>query len=533
MKFAAIYARSSLGKEKQGDTVEHQIEMIKEYAKRFNIDVVFDDRFIYEDDGESGYKTTLLQRPAMRRLLSDIDAGLIGIVFFKGISRFARDSGETITTAKRLSNKGVRVISLEENYDSFRDDPTMFQIYAVMAEQESRKTAIRVSLGNKQKARNGLWAGSIPPFGYTKVKDIEDNELRKKLLSEGRHPHSLYPNENSYYVKRIFEMYVYENMGRKKIVSWLNQQGIQTPNGNVFGEKFVSDVLSNEVYIGNIVYGKTRYEYIEDEKSNKKIQKTIYLDEDEWARCENAHPPIITKELFYEAQKKLKLRSDMFNKGKRFNAAKHPLTGILKCAKCNSPMICQKRANKRKDGTRIEYRYYVCSTYHRKGRHVCDQANINADKLEELIFEKCKEMLSKYLEQINIQDEVTNKNDYVNEIKKEIDLIEVNIQKKINASKTLLETRDIYDKETFIQLNKEIQQEIKELREQKEKLEKTLKEIDQKDNLINLEKMFDEFKKFNKNDLPSKRELFHKLIQFIEIEDNKVKKIKFAFSENL
>src|SRR5690606_36906184 len=101
------------------------------------------------------------------------------------------------------------------------------------------------------------------------------------------------------------------------------------------------------------------------------------------------------------------------------------------------------RANKRKDGTKIEYRYYVCSTYHRKGRHVCDQANINADKLEELIFEKCKEMLSKYLEQINIQDEVTNKNDYVNEIKKEIDLIEVNIQKKINASKTLLETRDI------------------------------------------------------------------------------------------
>jgi DNA invertase Pin-like site-specific DNA recombinase len=149
MKFASIYARAST--DKQGDTIEHQVDMIKEFAKRTNLDVMFDDNFIYEDEGESGFKTTLLQRPAMRRLLSDIDKGIVNSVFFKGISRFARDSGESITTAKRLINKGVRVLSLEENYDSQKDDPTMFQIFAVMAENESRKTSIRVSLGNKKK----------------------------------------------------------------------------------------------------------------------------------------------------------------------------------------------------------------------------------------------------------------------------------------------------------------------------------------------------------------------------------------------
>src|SRR5690606_22096648 len=113
MKFGAIYARSSLGRDRQGETVDHQIAMIKEFVRRSDINVIFDDRFVYEDDGESGYKTTMLQRPAMRRLIHDIDKSLIDCVFFKGISRFARDSAETIATAKRLMNRGVRVISLE------------------------------------------------------------------------------------------------------------------------------------------------------------------------------------------------------------------------------------------------------------------------------------------------------------------------------------------------------------------------------------------------------------------------------------
>lgn len=526
MKFAAIYARSSLGKERQGDTVEHQIEMIKEFAKRTNMDVIFDDHFIYEDDGESGFKTTLLQRPAMRRLLSDIDKGLISTVFFKGISRFARDSGETITTTKRLINKGIRVLSLEENYDSDRDDPTMFQIYAVMAEQESRKTSIRVSLGNKQKARNGLWAGSITPMGYTKVKDLPDKELRDGLYQQGKHGHSLYPNEYAPIIKKIFNMYVNENMGRKRIVSWLNDNGYRTDRGRLFQEKHIIDILNNEVYIGNIVYGKTRYNYVEDESSSKKIQQTVYIDEEDWVRTENAHPAIIDKELFMKAQKKIHENKRIFAHPRRFNAAKHPLTGLLKCGKCGGNMICQKRANKKKDGTRLEYRYYVCSTYHKKGRNVCPQANINADHLEEEILNFIKGRLYKYIDYSDTSklEEIEDKKSDLKTSMQNIDNI---LKKKLHASKTLLESRQFYDIETFIELNAELQDEIKKLRSQKKDLEEALQKLNNENKHLEISKFIEEFKKQNFEDIESKRKIFHKLLDSVILEDNEVKEINF------
>ena len=531
MKYSAIYARSSLGKERQGDTVEHQVEMIKEFANRTNMDVIFDERYIYEDDGESGYKTTLLQRPSMQRLIRDIDNGLIKNVFFKGISRFARDSGETITTAKRLSNKGIRVISIEENYDSFRDDPTMFQIYAVMAEQESRKTAIRVSLGNKQKARNGLWTSSTTPLGYTKVKDIVDKELKNKLINSGSHPQSLYPDENSHLVRKVFEMYAYENLGRKKIVNWLNESGYKSPRGNVFSEKYIKDLLENPAYIGHIVYGKTRYIYIEDEIQNRKIQRTHHVDQKDWAIKENAHPPIIEKELFDIVTKKIKSNETKFNQGRKFNAAKHPLTGIIKCGKCGGAMICQKRTNKKKNGEKKCYRYYVCSTYHRKGRHICNQANINADSLEEAVYNEIKKEINNLLTEYD--DILLNKLDIINnhqhDIKMEIKNIDMSLQKKIKAFRTLLDTQDIYDSETFHQINSELQVEIKSLRERKELMEKKISTESERVNIDQLKEFQKSIRNVKLEELEQMRNLFHDAVYEIIIKDGNVEKLSLNF----
>lgn len=529
MNFAGIYGRSSLGRDRQGETIEHQIEMIKEFAKRTNIDVIFDDRFIYEDDGESGFKTTLLQRPAMRRLLNDIDNGLITTVFFKGVSRFARDSGESITTAKRLKNKGVRVISLEENYDSDRDEPTMFQIYAVMAEQESRKTSIRVSLGNKSKARTGLWSGTICPFGYTKVKDVVYQELKSKLLAMGKHPQSLHPNENAPIVKRIFEMFVHEKLGRKKITNWLNTNNYKTTKGRNFQEKNIVDILRNEIYIGSIVYGKTRYEYVDNEDSTKKTQRTIHVPESDWIRTENAHPPIITKELFNKAQELLEVRGSQFNKGKRFNAAKHPLTGLLKCGKCSAPMICQKRSNTRKDGTKLEYRYYVCSTYHKHGRLMCDQANVRADDIEEATLTLLKGELSKLIKKWDVKNQTKAKNDNISNLDDEIKNLDIQINKKIGASKALLESREFYDTETFIQLNKEIQEEIKKLRNEKQSLEQELEKMENEKFVLDIDELKDNFK-LAEGGMEELRKTFHKLLSEVEYKDKKITKLKMAYN---
>lgn len=526
MQFAAIYARSSLGKSKQGDTVEHQIAMIKEYAKRTNMDVMFDERFIYEDDGESGYKTTLLQRPAMRQMLTDIDNGLVNTIFFKGISRFARDSGETITTAKRLNNKGVRVLSLEENYDSFRDEPTMFQIYAVMAEQESRKTSIRVSLGNKQRARNGDWPGTIPPFGLTKVKHIKNEELKRELLSKGRRKDSLQPDEYANTVRKIFDMYVKENLGRKRIVSILNAQGYRTNRGKLFQEKNIVDILTNEAYIGNIVYGKTRYNYVEDEDLDKKIQQVVHIDEDDWVRTENAHPAIIEREVFEMAQNKIDENRKIFAHPTRFNAAKHPLTGLLKCGLCGGNMICQKRTNKKKDGTKLEYRYYVCSTYHKQGRNACPQANVNADHLEEDILCFIEKKLEKFSD-LNVVDKIKEKENKKQEIVDDIRQIDNTLSKKMNAAKTLLESKEYYDIETFIELNKVLQEEIKQLREQKNKFEEAMDSLNGDNSRIEIVEYYKELQKQRPTDIDHKRRVFHKFLESVVFEVDKVKEINF------
>lgn len=527
----AIYARAST--DKQGDTIEHQVQMIIEYAKRMNINISFDGIHIYEDDAESGYKTTLLQRPKMRKMLNDIDNGTIDIVFFKGISRFARDSGEAITTAKRLSQKGIRVVSIEESYDSSKDDPTMFQIYAVMAEQESRKTSIRVSLGNKQKARNGLWTGSTTPIGYIKVKDIVDNDIKAKVLLSGKHPQSLYPDpKTKEIVEKIFDLFVNEGYGRKRICHWLNSNGFKTNKGNFFNDVKIKDILSNEVYIGNIVYGKTRNEYIEVEETKRKKTKTIEIDRKDWAICEKAHEPIVEFEVFMKAQAIIKSKEGKYNVSKRFNAAKHPLTGLLKCGICGSPMICQKRANKKADGTKKEYRYYTCSTAHRNGRTACDQKNVVADDLESYIHDVISSKLKEVRNNPQTLEDIVEY-DPNEEINKQLRLVEHNIANKAKNQFSLLEDKDLYDPETFRDINKKLKEELILLRKEKQDLLDQLKFSAYKSNKEDLIKKMDEFLNLNMDDISIMREVFHEWINEI-IYDNGIVKIdqKFIIGQN-
>lgn len=518
----AIYARSSLGKVKQGDTVEHQVQMIHEFSKRLDVKIHFDDKFVYRDDGESGFKTTLLQRPAMKKLIDDIESGLVEIVFFKGISRFARDSGEAIQTAKKLLQKGVRVISIEENYDSDVSDPTFFQMYAVLAEAESRKTSVRVSLGNKQKARNGLWTSSLPPMGYLKVKDIKDKELKDKLIAEGKHPHSLYPDPStSDIIRKAFDLYVNKGFGRKRIVSWINSQGVKSPYGNPINEIAVKRMIMNPVYIGDIVYGKTRYQYIDAEDGLKKIQKTVEIDKGDWAICRNAHPPIIEREIYMKAQRIIRQKEKSYKGGRRFNNAKHPLTGLLKCSLCGAPMICQKRTNKKADGSKVEYRYYVCSTYHSKGRDVCPQANINADDLERYVHENLSKQIQKVMNDKYLLEGYATF-DPNEEINAQIKIIERELEKKTNKSLTLLENKDLYDDQTFREMNLKIKDEVVKLRKQKDELMDELKFSEEIMTREDLENKMRKFLNVNLSNLEETRKVFHEWINEVRVEGKEV-----------
>ena len=507
MKIAGIYARESKSNG-QGETLDHQIKIIKEFASRMKDDIVFDDKFIYVDR-QSGFKTTMLQRDAMKQLLEDID--MIDVVFFKGISRFARDSSESISTAKRLIQKGIRVISIEENYDSETSDETIFQIHSVFAEHEARKISIRVALGSKQKAQDGQWTTSQPPFGYSRVKDIKDKDLRD------RHPQSLYPNKDAEIVRTVFDLYVNHHYGSVKIVNYLADRGIKTANGNPFYTVSIIRMLENEAYIGKIVYGKTRHELIDEEDGSRKIAKEIKLEEKDWIVCDNAHPPIIDVETFNKAQQLLRVKGAK-NKGRQMNNAKHPLTGIIRCGCCGGTMVCQKRTVKLATGEEKSYRYYVCNLYLRRGRGSCSQRNIKADELEERIYNAIVQQIKKC--DFDSGDFV--RHSPVNDIKARIKTIEKQIDKNIKESKFLLENREIYDIDTFKSINNEYKEQIVKLRRQKEEL---LQELKFGDVMLSEEDLIQKYKEFLELDLSDYETMkirFHEWINEVTVKGKEI-----------
>jgi site-specific DNA recombinase len=503
MPICAIVARVST--DKQGDSIEHQIALGKEFFSRKSQEEkekwIVPDDCIYIDKAISASKVSIFERPSTIRLFEDAKKGKFNVVWFKGISRFNRDTEESLAMLSKFEALNIRVISYEENYDSINGSPFLFTIYSAAAEEESRKTGIRVSLGNKQKAKSGKWANSTPPFGY-KI----DKKTKKLKLGD---------TQEVEIIKQIFNWYVNEKIGTFKIAERLNSEKKFTRNGNRWSRKTITDILKNRAYIGDIIYGKKRYKYIKKLNDKGKQIKTIPIDEDDWAICENAHPAIIEREMFFKAQSILSSR----NVGQTFKHVKYPLTGLLKCGKCGEGMVCQKRSNGKK-----EYRYYICKTYHKFGRAACSQANINAEKIENLIVDYLKEKIKK----LNI-----NNNNFINKIelaiqseeniKNEINLLNKKIEKINKDTLNLIKISDQLTPEQFSYSNEQLKKELKGLIDKKQYLEEQLLEINNHNEYENIKIKINSFLNEGEFNHDLLRDYFTHLLQKVVVNGEDLK----------
>lgn len=362
----AIYARISLI---GGDSIEHQVSLLKEVIRARELGIC-EEEFIYQDNGISATKYSIWTRPAMKQLLKDAGEGKFRTVIFKGISRFARSTQEALDVLDRLKAQGLRVISYEENYDSFGENSNfMFTMHAAIAEYEAEKTGIRVRLGNKAKTQQGGWCGCAPD-GYRLVdKKLVVDESRRQVI------------------QNIFSWYS-EGMGSSMVAQQLNSMGVASPGGRLWCSKTVRDILRNQAYIGTATYNKTRQRRVRDynspEEGKKKwVRKTN--EDEEWVIVENAHEAIIDTDLFHRVREQLGKQANK----KAAPRANHLLTGLLYCGLCGESMVCQKRTT----GNKI-YRYYICKTYHKYGRSHCEQTNIPGEALETVVIAKLQEKLS-------------------------------------------------------------------------------------------------------------------------------------------
>ncbi|MFD1678226.1 recombinase family protein [Alicyclobacillus fodiniaquatilis] len=373
MQRCAVYARVST--DMQGESLENQVEYAQEYIRRLGDAYELAAACVYTDFDQSGYYTRFLQRPAIQRALGDAQARKFDVIVFKEISRISRDQAEHVEVVSRFTQYGVRIIAINDNLDSDRPETLdLLGIHSVMAEMESKRISSRVSSGKKMLARRGMWMGEAP-IGYVLNRDTHQLEIdftQKEI------------------VETIFRLYTAEDYGTFRIAAYLNDREMRTKNGRLWSRGTVGQVLRNPAYVGDLVYGKTRntLKRIFDDRGYTKVQGRNEMAPEDWIVVTDTHPAIISREMFEQAQVKLRARRKQ-NPGR----SRHPLTGILVCAECGAGMVCQKQ---RYQGR--EYRYYTCSRAFRFGRQMCQQPNVPADKIEQALWRWILRLLEAYKE---------------------------------------------------------------------------------------------------------------------------------------
>lgn len=418
-----VYARDST--DKQGDTIENQISQASEFISRLGPEYVVDEKCIFTDNAVSGYYTSVFDREAMKKAIDFARKKKYEVLVFKEVSRVGRDKQENPAIVGMFEQYGIRVIAINDNYDSLNKDNITFGILSVLAEQESRKTSVRVSSGKKEKARRGQWNANAP-IGYllnSNTKKLEIDPDTKGLVEE------------------VFSLYTNSDIGNFLIAQRLNAKGLRTNNGNLFSRETVRNIIKNPAYIGNTVYGKKRNELQREYDDSGKMTKKkvqVKIDQDDWMVIENTHEPIIKKEMFYFAQEKLNGRAH--NRTPR--RAYHPLTGILFCGKCGEGMVCQKRSLNGKD-----YRYYICKTYHKYGRDTCSQGNINAAKIEPEIIDVVQKRLSN-LSKLQLES-FSNRSDDVARLEEELNRRSKEKEKVKKDQMDIFEQRDLFTEEAY------------------------------------------------------------------------------------
>lgn len=176
----AIYARVSTEHEAQLSALDNQVQYYDEILKK-NPDWIFYDRYI--DEGLSG--TSTKKRKNFMRMMEDAKAGRFDLIVTREVSRFARNTVDTLQETRKLKKIGVEVYFIDDNIWTFNDEDGELKltIMATLAQNESKKTSQRVKAGQLISFQNGVFYGTGNILGYDKVgKDLIINEDQAEII---------------------------------------------------------------------------------------------------------------------------------------------------------------------------------------------------------------------------------------------------------------------------------------------------------------------------------------------------------------
>lgn len=367
-KVTALYCRLSRDDETQGDSnsIKNQKAILKKYAD----DNGFYNTQFFVDDGFSG---TTFERPDFLRMISEVDAGNVGTVIVKDMSRLGRDYLKVgYYTEVAFPEAEVRFIAINNGVDSANQQDSDFTPFLnIINEWYAKDTSKKIRAVFKAKGQSGKPLCTNPPYGF--IKDPKDKN------------HWIVDEVAAEVVKEIFHLCM-QGLGPVQIATELTAREIENPvfhgkrNGvNVpakqeHGEPFlwrastIARLLSRQEYLGHTVNFKTY-------RKSYKQKKTIKNDPTEWQIFENTHIAIIDEETFNIVQK--------IRDGKRRPSRLGDmgiLSGMLFCADCGNKLY-----QVRGKGWEHEKEYFVCATY-RKVKGGCSSHQIRNVVIEQLLL---------------------------------------------------------------------------------------------------------------------------------------------------
>ena len=382
-KITALYCRLSKDDFNIGDSdsisdsIVHQRAILEKYAE--------DNRFpnirVFVDDGYSGVS---FDRPGFQEMYKLIEAGKVGIVITKDLSRLGRNYIEVGNYTEFIFPRyGVRYIAINDNYDSlFSDNNELAPFKNLFNEWYARDTSKKIRAVFKAKAERGERLGTTIPYGY------------RRDPNSGKECHLLINEETAPVVKLIFAMCA-EGIGPTNIAKALQEKKILKPtfyrfqkegkygtrtdteNPYKWTSRTIADILDNEIYLGHTINCRTRIASFKD-------KRTIKVPKEEQLRFENTHEAIIDQETWDIVRK---VREGRIRQTRMGEINKY--SGLIYCADCGRKhYLYRGRTVKRESYS------FICGNYHKHvGEEKCTPHSIREVVLDEIVLEEINKAL--------------------------------------------------------------------------------------------------------------------------------------------
>lgn len=430
------YARVSSERDEQLNSLKNQTQYYEDYIKS-NPRWTYVEGYV--DEGISGISTQ--KRENFHRMVEDAIAGKFDYIVTKEISRFARNTLDSISYTRKLLSNGVAVFFQNDNINTLDEDSEFrLTIMAGVAQDEVRKLSSRVKFGHKQAIKNGVVLGNSHLYGYDKEKGrLTVNEEEAKM------------------VRFIFESYAGGEMTTPKIENALYEMGYRNYKGGRIDRGVIQHIITNPKYKGYYVGNKVKI-------IDMFTKKQAFLPEEEWVMYKDEGgrvPAIVSEELWEQANRIYKMRGDVV-KGRRSSFKTDNLfTGKIICEADGAAYWLKARFDRNGNNNSR----WVCSHKLKEGAESCKSFAIMERELLDILASVLREICGSFDEVVErfvtLYEKSAQSVDYAGELEKIREEIRKIEQKKDKILEYNLDGK-ISDKE-FLRRNDSLNEELENL----------------------------------------------------------------------